>query len=182
MIVRLVAATVVAGAVLLTAWGIQRARGRPMPRSAWPLLLAASLIGYGVYDEYSWRSRTVAALPASAVVVGEGASRSVLSPWALALPRIDRLSVVDRAAVRTHPEHPDLRLAEVVLLERLHSTLRVEEIVDCANGRAAVLGASPEFGDDGLPVGVRWTALEPGDAHLDAACGKLTPARSSASP
>ena len=173
MIVRLVAATVVAATAVLVTWAVYRTLGRPMPRAAWPILIAASLIGYGVYDEYTWRARTVAALPDSAIIVGEGASRSVLSPWALLLPRTDRLSIVDRGAVRTHPGHPDMRLVGLVLLERLHPTLRVDEIVDCAAGRAAVLGTNPEFGDDGLPVGVRWTALDAGDARLAAACGEV---------
>ena len=171
MIVRLVAATVVAAAVLLTVWGIHRALGRPMPRSAWPLLIAASLIGYGVYDEYSWRSRTLGALPPEVALAGEGASRSPLSPWSYLVPRTDRVSLIDTRRVRTHPDHPSLRLIEIALLERMQPTRRVEEVLDCEGARTAVLSGDPAFGPDGLPEGARWYPLEADDPRLEIVCG-----------
>lgn len=172
MIVRLVAATVVAAAVLLSVWAAYRTLGRPMPRSAWPLLITASLVGYAAYDEYSWRSRTLAALPDQVVVAGEGASRSALSPWSYLVPRTDRLSLIDRRRVRTHPDHPGLRLVEIALLERMQPTRKVEEVVDCAGDRAAVLRGEPEFGADGLPEGARWYPLDADDARLDIVCDR----------
>ena len=171
MIVRLVAAAAVTATVLLLAWAAYRTLGRPMPRSAWPILVALSLIGYGVYDEYSWKSRTLAALPAEVEVAGLGASRSPLSPWSYLVARTDRLSLIDTRQVRAHPDHPSLRLIEIALLERMHPTLRVNEMVDCANGRAAALGDATDFGADGLPLGARWHSLEPDDPRLEIVCG-----------
>ena len=170
MIVRLVAATVVAATAVLVTWAVYRTLGRPMPRSAWPILIAASLIGYGVYDEYSWRSRTLAALPDSIAVLGEGASRSPFSPWSYLLPRTDRLSLVDTDAVRTHPARPELRLVTFVLLERMQPTRTVREVVDCAERRTAVIGTDTAFDEDGAPLEVRWYPLEDGDPRFEQLC------------
>ncbi len=172
MIVRLVAATVVAAAAVLTVWAVYRTLGRPMPRAAWPILIAASLIGYGVYDEYSWRSRTLAALPDSIAVLGAGTSTSPLSPWSYLLPRTDRLSLVDTDAVRTHPARPELRLVEFVLLERMQPTRTVREVVDCAEGRTAVIGTDTVFDEDGAPTNAEWYPLEPDDPRLTELCNE----------
>ena len=170
MIARLLGAAAVTATALLLAWAVARTRGRALPRSAWPILTALSLIGYGVYDEYSWESRTRAALPAEVAVAGRGASRSPLAPWSYLVARVDRLSLIDRRRVRTHPDHPSLRLIEIALLERMRPTLLVNEMVDCAAGRAAALGDATEFGPDGLPGGTRWYPLEPDDARLGIVC------------
>ena len=170
MIVRIVAASAVAAAVILLTWAVYRTRGRPMPKAAWPILIGGSLIGYGVYDEYSWRSRTVGALPENVVVVGEGASRSPLSPWSYLLPRTDRLSLIDTERVRTHPNHPELRLVEIALLERMHPTLAVNEIVDCETGRGAAFGPNPTFDEDGIPTGVGWRDLGADDPRIELLC------------
>ena len=169
--VRVVAAAVVAAAVLLTVWAVYRTLGRPMPRAAWPMLIAASLIGYGVYDEYSWRSRMLAGLPDSVKVLGTGASRTPLAPWSYLVPRTDRLSVANLDAIRTNPKQPGLRLIELVLLERMRPTLRVREALDCANARTAVLSDDTAFADDGSPVGADWYPLEPDDPRLQELCG-----------
>jgi len=170
MLMRLVAATVVAGTVLLLVWAVCRTLRRPMPPLVWPLVIAASLFGYSVYDEYSWASRTRDGLPERIVTVGEGHGTSPFSPWTYLVPRTERLSVIDRATIRTHPERPGLRLVEVVLLERARSTLRVNEIIDCDTDRYAVLATAPVFGADGLPVGAAWQTLPDGAPRLRVAC------------
>jgi len=170
MLIRLVAAAVVAATVLLLIWAICRSTGRTMPRMAWPLVIAASMFGYAVYDEYSWASRMRAGLPERVVTVGQGSGASPFSPWTYLVPRTERLSVIDRATIRHHPDRPALRLVEVVLLERARSTLRVNEIIDCAGKRHAVLAIEPVFGADGLPNEADWHALPDEAPRLRVAC------------
>ena len=171
MLIRLVAAAVVAATVLLLIWAICHSTGRTMPRLVWPLVIAASMFGYAVYDEYSWASRMRAGLPERIATVGEGRGTSPFSPWTYLVPRTERLSVIDRATIRTHPDRPTLRLVEVVLLERARSTLRVNEIIDCDADRYAVLATEPVFGPDGLPVDPAWQDLPDGAPRLQVACG-----------
>jgi len=172
MMIRVLAAAVVAAALLLLIWALFRTLKRPMPRLAWPLVIAGSLVGYAVYDEYSWAGRTRDALPAQVTVIGEGGGRSPFSPWSYLIPRTERLSVIDRAAVRTHPFQPDLRLVEVILLERALPTRQVSEVIDCAGARYAVLSADQRFEPDGVPLDVGWQALPGDDARLRVACNR----------
>lgn len=165
-----IGAATLTAAVLLLAWLGQRLRGRRLPRATWPALVGASLIGYGIYSEYSWATRVRAELPESVRVVRAVESRSMLAPWSLLVPRVDRLAVVDTDATRRHPALPDHLLVEIVLLRRLHPTLVVRELLDCGGRRRAALDAEEAFGSDGLPREPRWRAVEEGDPMLDALC------------
>lgn len=159
MIVDLVAAAVVAAALVLALWLVLRVTGRRLPRGTVPLAVGLALVGYAIYAEYSWSERVRARLPPGAVVVHAGQGPAPFSPWAKLFPRDDRLSVVDAASVRRHPDHPDLVIAELALIGRYRPTRRVTELVDCAGGRRTTLGADQRFDETGLPLDPEWRPL-----------------------
>jgi len=178
MLVHLVATLALATVACLTLWSLARSFGRPLPRYLLPMMAGSVAIAYGVYAEYSWASRTVDGLPASFVVLQRGDERTALAPWTWLVPRTVRLATIDTAAVRRHPEHPELRLLDVVLLERFHPTVRVTTLVDCAGGRRADVGAGQAFDADGLPAGLGWREVGAEDDLVRAVC--TTPTAGSA--
>ena len=170
MLVHLVATLALVLVACLTSWAAFHRLGRPMPRYLLPMTAGTVAIAYGVYAEYTWGSRTAAALPDSFVVLQRIDERSALSPWSWVLPRTVRLSAIDGAAVRRHPAHPELRLLEVFLLERFHPTRRVAQLVDCLGGRRADLAAARVFSADGLPDGLDWRVVGTDDDVVREAC------------
>lgn len=180
MLVHLVATVALATVACLTLWSLARALRRPLPRYLLPMIAGSVAIAYGVYAEYSWASRTVAGLPASFVVLQRGEERTALAPWTWLVPRTVRLATIDTAALRRHPEHPELRLLDVVLLERFHPTVRVTTLVDCAGGRRADVVTGQPFTADGLPAGLDWREVGAEDRIVEAACGTPTTALSTA--
>ena len=182
MLVHLVATLALVLVACLMLWAGFRRAGRPMPRYLLPMTAGAVAIGYGVYAEYTWGARTADALPDSFVVLQRVDERSALAPWTWLAPRVVRLSAIDAAAVRTHPEHPTLRLVEVYLLERFHPTRRVTQLVDCAERRRADVAAGDVFGADGLPSDPDWRTVGYDDALLRGACASAGAHRRSPGP
>ena len=170
MLVHLVATIALAVVACLLLWAIGRRFRRPLPGYALPMVAAAVAIGYGVYAEYSWASRMEAGLPASIVVLSRVEDSSALAPWTLLLPRVERFSAVDTTALRRHPAHPELRLAEVLLLQRFHPVRRVPQLVDCAGARVADVPPDGGFDAEGLPADPRWRSGEDEARLVTAVC------------
>lgn len=170
MLVHLVATLALVAVACLMLWAGFRQLGRAMPRYLLPMVAGVVAIGYGIYAEYTWGARTVRALPEDFVVLQRVDERSALAPWTWLVPRVVRLSAIDAAAVRTHPAHPALRLADVFLLERFHPTRRVAQLVDCESLRRADLEAGDAFGPDGLPPGLAWRDVGAEDAIVRGVC------------
>ena len=177
MLVHLVATLALAVVACLALWTGFRHAGRRMPRYLLPMTAGVVAIGYGVYAEYTWGARTVAALPPSFAVVRRVDERAALAPWTWLVPRTVRIAALDTAAVRTHPGHPRLRLLDVLLLERFHPTRRVTQLVDCAGGRRADIGAGDALGPDGLPPDALWRDVGADDPIVRGACGATGDAR-----
>lgn len=161
------AAVAAAGSI----WLFFRTLRRPTPRWLMPLAAGAALLGFAAWSEYTWESRTIAALPAQVVIAKRYSSADWFSPWTYVLPRVDRMTAVDRAMVRRNPAHPDIVLVEVLLLSRLEQVGRSPQVFDCARPRRAELRRDQPFDRDGMPVDVRWEELPRDDPLLQAACG-----------
>ena len=178
MLFHLVATLALALVGCLMLWTVFRHLKRPMPRYLLPMTAGVVAIGYGVYAEYTWGTRTVDALPDSFVVLQRIDERTALAPWTWLVPRVVRVSAIDTAAVRRHPAHPELRLLDVFLLARFNPTRRVAQLVDCDAGRRADLAPDDAFGADGLPPDVAWRDAGVDDPIVRGACDAPPPAAS----
>ncbi|MEM1313092.1 MAG: hypothetical protein AAGI51_00950 [Pseudomonadota bacterium] len=158
MIFELIAAVVAA----LSGAGIALLARRMVPASPkWivPVAAGAAMLGYSIWSEYTWRDRTVAALPEGVVVMEEIESRAMWRPWTYAAPQVLRFSAVDAAAARRNPDVPSMVMANVILMQRFAPTIVAPVLVDCAEGRRADIADGVEFDDDGAPLVEAWRPM-----------------------
>lgn len=134
---------------------------------AWIVPAAAGLgmLSFAIWSEYTWYSRTTAALPQGVVVVRAQEERAVWRPWTYLRPIVTRFSAVDTRATRTNPEAPAQVLTSVVLIGRWRPGITLPVLFDCDGARrAAMTSDAPLDGD------IQWEALPATDEALRAAC------------
>ena len=174
MIVQFISAIALAILAVLFCWAIFRTLKKPMPRHLYPIVAAASVIGYGIYSEYTWADRTIAQLPNSFEVVHRLNGTSVFSPWSFVIPRADRISLIDKASIRRNDVLPDYVMTELLLMQRFAPVVRVPQLIDCKAGRRTDVTTNAAFGDDGLPANAQWENLEAEHPMLGVLCRKDT--------
>lgn len=141
-----------------------------MPRYLIPMLASATAIGYGIYSEYTWESRTLAQMPASVQVVHRQPGKSMFSPWSYLIARTDRISVVDTDTIRTNPRFPNYVMVDLLLLQRFNPVARARQLVDCGGSRRADLISEPVFDTQGLPVDLQWNIVPEEHKLIRVAC------------
>jgi hypothetical protein len=162
----LVMGIAVVGVVLLAC----RLFGRRPPRWVLPVSAGLAMLGFQVWNEYSWFRRTAAALPPQMVVAAAHPSSSMFQPWTLLVPRIERFAVIDPRAIRWNESAPGLRMVEVFLIARQMPTFTTTQIFDCDTPRRADVTGTLEFDADGRPVGAEWIALDATDQPRQSVC------------
>lgn len=150
---------------------LPRLFGFRAPKWLAPAAAGFTIFAFALWNEYSWFSRTAGALPEGIEVAATYTASSVIQPWTLVVPRINRFAAVDRAAARRNPALPGLMLADVLLFARFEPARRVPHVFDCAGGRRAEVTAATAFGDDGGPVDPGWVDAGADDPLIAAACG-----------
>ena len=149
------------------AFMIRRATGANI-RWLIPLSAGAAMLGFTIWNDYSWFDRQREGLPEGVVVVETFEHSAALQPWTLVAPVVNRYSALDRRAAERHPDAPDIVRAPVFLAQRFQPTFVTPQIIDCAGGRRA---DASEAGAAGLPPETAWRALPEGHPLLRAACG-----------
>ena len=133
-----------------------------------PFSAGAAMLGFTIWNDYSWFGRQRAGLPEGVVVVEAFERSAALQPWTLIAPVVDRYSALDRRAAERHPDAPDIVRAPLFLAQRFQPTYVTPQIIDCARGRRA---DAVEAGPRGLPPDDAWRPLSSGHPLLRAACG-----------
>jgi hypothetical protein len=162
-------------AVAFAVWGVLLAVyrigfKRKPPKSVAPLVIGLSLVSFVIYNDYSWQSRTVDALPEQAVVVERFTKTVAWQPWTLLVPRVEALVVVDTSRIRRNDKLPDFPMAELALIRRWDDTLRANHLVDCKAGRHTTVGADSELDGRGLPKDAVWETLAADSGILKTVC------------
>lgn len=170
MIVQSLTAIALSVVVILMTWAVFRTIRRPMPGALIPLLIGATVIGYGIYSEYTWEARTLEKLPPSIEVVHRVAGESVFSPWSFLIPRTDQLSLVDTAGMRRNPGFPDQVMLDLLLVRRFNPVVQVRQLVDCKSGQRADMAGEIRFDDQGAPLDLQWESLPSDHRLLQIAC------------
>ena len=165
-----IATFLVGGTVALMLWALLRTLMRKPPGWIYPAVIGATMIGFQIYADYSWFSRTAAGLPPTMVVTDTYAGTSPLKVWSYAIPIVDRFRVVDTASVKRNPAVPDLVIADVHLVTRFRQTVTTRQVFDCVGHRRADGYAGVTFDAEGRPQGLTWEDLSADDAMLRAAC------------
>jgi hypothetical protein len=156
-----------AGVVMI----LRRFSGGSIPRFAIPAAAGAAMIGFAIWSEYSWFSRTTAALPPGVVITGSHSVSSGFRPWSYIVPFVNRFSAVDRASIRRNERAPGQVMIDLLLVTRNAPAANLPLLVDCTGKRRANIVDGVTFDSDGVPVGAEWHPLESGDPLIDAVCG-----------
>lgn len=143
-------------------------RGR-FGRWIYPAVVASGMVGFTVWAEYTWPTRTLEAQPHLALASQNGESL-IYRPWTYIWPQVTRMITVNRAETRTNPEQPDLVMTQVVLLGRWEPVRGVLVVYDCAQSLRADLRDGVAFQEDGTLAGADWVSLEGDDPVLRTAC------------
>lgn len=150
---------------------LRRISGKRLPGWLVPVAAGLAMIAYGIWSDYAWRDRTVAALPEGSVVLAEIPSPIWWKPWTLLAPPVERLSAVHAAGARTRDDRPGLVLAQVLLMARDAPPVALPVLVDCRNGRRADI-ADSDFGPDGMPVDPDWRDAGADEPLMRALCNR----------
>ena len=156
-----------AGLVLLA----YRPRGRKPPRYMIPLAAGLAMIGYAVWSDYSWASRTIAELPDHVTVVKKIPSSAPWKPWTYLFPQVDRFIALDSSEIRRNENLPGFVLAEVILVARLEPAVTTRQLFDCRQVRRTDIIASDSFTAEGMPQNPEWVPLDRTDALFERLCG-----------
>ncbi|MFA8443608.1 hypothetical protein [Yoonia sp.] len=163
--------TIVAGAsAALLVWALNRTLKGRLPKWLIPASAGAAMLAATISSEYSWYSRTIATMPEGMVVAQTIEETAFYRPWTYTAPFISRYVAVDQISTRTHPDHPDQRLVDLVFYGRWTRTAKVPMLFDCAGNRRADVVDGITFGEDGAVTGAQWFPLDPADPLLRTAC------------
>ena len=155
-----------AGVVMI----IRRFFPASLPRWATPLAAGLAMIGFTLWSEYTWFSRTEAALPDSFAVVTRHEHSSIFRPWTQIAPFVDRFSVIDKDALRHNEQLPGQIMTEVVMVSRHGGNAKLPVLVDCPGTRRADLSDGMKFDEAGALVDANWFELTSDDPLLKTVC------------
>jgi hypothetical protein len=134
-----------------------------------PFAAGAGMLGFTLWNDYTWFGRNLEGLPETVVVTARGEQSHAIQPWTLAVPVVNRFQAVDLESVAAHPDRDGVRAAVVFLVQRYQPTFTTPQVFDCAGGRRADASVGP-FDEDGLPVESVWRPVPEDDRLLRAVC------------
>lgn len=166
-------ATIVAGvATALLVWAVNRTLKGRLPSWMIPVSAGMAMIVATISSEYGWFERTKATMPEGMVVAQTVEEKVFYRPWTYANPFISRFVAVDQATARTHPDHPDKRIVDLIFYGRWARTAKVPMLFDCAQSKRADIVDGVEFADDGAVIGAQWIPVQAEDPVLEVACAE----------
>lgn len=142
-------------AVLFALLHALRIAGLTLPRWLLPAGIGLAMIGYSVWNDYSWYGRALDRLPEGTEVLLVGEQRQPWAPWTYLAPMTVRFAALDPTSIRSG--EGGVRIAEIMLVERRGQTLVVPQDFDCGGGMIR-------------PARGEWTRAQPDDPAFAAVC------------
>ena len=151
-----IAGIAAAGSIML----VFRALGKRPPGWLTPAAAGLAMIVFHLWNEYTWFERIAEGLPEQVVVAERYSYESILQPWTLVRPRINRFAAVDRSTIRKNQQAPGYVMADILLVGRLDPTARITQVYDCRQARRTDVSESTKVDARGLPVDASWIDAE----------------------
>lgn len=148
---------------------LNRLTGRWMARWVFPAAVAFGMVGYTVWAEYTWASRTINATP-QLRLASTNAVSVFYRPWTFVFPQATRLTAIGQSATFVHPAQPQRVLTQVVLIGRWEPVRVISVVFDCSQNARIDVADGVELNADGTLEGADWRALEADDPVLGTAC------------
>ncbi|MCQ0971830.1 hypothetical protein MLD63_15520 [Paracoccus sp. TK19116] len=118
--------------------------GRGLPAWLMPAAIGAAMLGYAIWNDYTWYPRLKAQLPDTVQILSTGAGGKAFRPWSFVIPATTRFAALDRATVQ--PGGGGAR-ARVFLVERWRPTLTMRIVADCAGNRQGLVAANGDVAE-----------------------------------
>jgi hypothetical protein len=144
--------------------------GGRLPRWSVPVAAGLGMIAATISSEYSWYSRTAAALPEGVVVAETVENQSFWRPWTMAAPYVDRFAAVDQATVRRHPDQPGQRMIDIYFFGRWSPVQQYTALIDCPGNRRALLPTEASVGAEGTVAEALWSKAPENDGIMERSC------------
>lgn len=109
-----------------------------------PLSAGAGMLGFTIWNDYTWFGRNVSGLPDTVEVARAIEKSWVIQPWTLLAPVTTRYQAVDHASVARNVGAPDIARATVFLVARYQPTFETVQLFDCARGLRADAADAPD--------------------------------------
>ncbi|MEN3792571.1 hypothetical protein [Fulvimarina sp. MAC3] len=122
---------------------LRKISGGRLPKTTIPLFAALALVGFAVWGDYSWASRTASALPDRLVVVDEISQSNLWRPWSFIFPVSERFVAADIGGAQRNENDPGKVRVELYYMERRVPARRQTVVIDCSAKAAA-----PDAGDN----------------------------------
>ncbi|MCC5986506.1 MAG: hypothetical protein JJT95_02415 [Pararhodobacter sp.] len=148
---------------------LNRLLGGRIPGWVYPFSVAAGLLAFTIWAEYSWADRTLEAQP-QLRLADSVSDPSPLRPLSYAVTPVNRMRAIDLSRTRVHPDQPHLVNTLVVSMARWEPIRAVEVTFDCDAPAMAPMGPQVTLHADGTLEGATWLQLEADDRLLRAAC------------
>lgn len=121
---------------------------KKLPKWIVPVAAGLGMLGYSIYNEYTWFEFKTSQLPEGSVVVSYEANSMIWRPWTFLFPMTDTFTVLDRNSV-AHQVTDDGTLAQLVLyrFERSY-TDHVEHsvhLLNCEKGEMVELNEEKDM-------------------------------------
>ena len=171
MLYELIAAIVTGVALAGIAMALRHLSRGLLPKWIVPAAAGIGILGFSVWSEYSWFSRSLAAQPEGVMAAWHNEESAPWRPWSYVAPVVTRYTAVDTRTAQRHPDFPDQVIVDLLLAARWQPGTLVKVAFDCAaHKRADLVGGGVSIAESGELTGASWRALEPDDAVLNAAC------------
>jgi hypothetical protein len=144
-------------------------KGR-LPKWTIPASIGLGMLLFSIWNEYTWYSRTTAALPEQVIILTSPADKVGYRPWTYLFPVATRFAAFDGTGMVKSPENDNFRMGEVLFVRRWSATQRVPVAFDCAGGRRADLIEGAELSPDGTLTKGIWDDVGVEDELQRAAC------------
>ncbi|RDL47287.1 hypothetical protein BLJAPNOD_06127 [Ensifer sp. M14] len=173
MLFELIAAIVAGIALAGIVMALRRISRGLLPKWLIPAAAGMGILGYGVWSEYSWFSRSLAAQPEGVIVAWHNAESDAWRPWTYLAPVVTRFTAVDKRTAQRNPEFADQVIVDLLFAARWQSSVLIKVIFDCAgHKRADLAGKNVTIAQNGHVTGANWIDLAADDSVLKAACSR----------
>ncbi len=119
-----------AGVVIL----INRLFGRRLPKWVMPVAIGTAVIGFNVYDEYSWHSRIIAGLENTDVsyeILAERQVRAVWRPWSYIYAPTGEVDILLNSSLGPYEENPEIQQGIIKRYRQNGMETFLEFLADC---------------------------------------------------
>jgi hypothetical protein len=158
-----------AGIVLL----LNRITGRRLPKWLMPVAVAAAMMSFAVWSEYSWYDRVSSQLDPGVAVVDQDSRGAPWRPWSYFVPVTDSFLAVDLGRAVPHAVTEGQRFLNTYRFARWTQPQVATVLIDCRQARGIALEPGADFPVEAIPPENAWRPIPGDDPVLTAACAEV---------